>query len=257
MRRRLLVTCLAVCLTACQPLQWPFGAIATPAPASPTPPILQCTPPPCAQGEVFACPNGDCPGGCGTICATPTPSDAVTPTYPPPMCTPPPCWSNESYFCAGDCPGGCGTTCATHTPGPDASPPPTFPAPETVCALPASSSTEPAVTVCASALTVKVGETIQLLAEVRNTPERAEFRVDGRDAEGFGTFGVLARAENQTRDLFNNSATLSLVTVQASGTRLYLILEATAPGSANVTVSVAPPYPAVSAEPLTIVVAAP
>ena len=62
---------------------------------------------------------------------------------------------------------------------------------------------------------------------------------------------------NQTRDLFNNSATLNLVTVQASGTRLYLILEATAPGSANVTVSVAPPYPAVSAEPLTIVVAAP
>ncbi len=41
---------------------------------TPTPtPFLMCTPPPCSGG-VFACsnPNG-CPGGCGTICLTPTP----------------------------------------------------------------------------------------------------------------------------------------------------------------------------------------
>ena len=39
---------------------------------SPTP-FLMCTPPPCSGGG-FACgdPNG-CPGGCGTICLTPTP----------------------------------------------------------------------------------------------------------------------------------------------------------------------------------------
>jgi hypothetical protein len=32
-----------------------------------------CTPPACATGEFYACPSGDCPGGCGTICVTPTP----------------------------------------------------------------------------------------------------------------------------------------------------------------------------------------
>lgn len=31
-----------------------------------------CTPPACAQDEMYYCP-GDCPGGCGTTCATATP----------------------------------------------------------------------------------------------------------------------------------------------------------------------------------------
>lgn len=35
-------------------------------------PILMCTPPACAPGEVYSCPSGDCPGGCGTVCAAPT-----------------------------------------------------------------------------------------------------------------------------------------------------------------------------------------
>lgn len=35
-------------------------------------PILMCTPPACAPGESYVCPTGDCPGGCGTICAAPT-----------------------------------------------------------------------------------------------------------------------------------------------------------------------------------------
>jgi hypothetical protein len=59
-------------------------APAAPATAEPTPtdvfmlptvetPILMCTPPACAPGEGYACPSGDCPGGCGTICAAPTP----------------------------------------------------------------------------------------------------------------------------------------------------------------------------------------
>lgn len=41
------------------------GATATPAP--------MCTPPACAEDEVYHCP-GDCPGGCGTVCATVTPA---------------------------------------------------------------------------------------------------------------------------------------------------------------------------------------
>ena len=35
-------------------------------------PVLMCTPPACAPGETYACPSGDCPGGCGTVCAAPT-----------------------------------------------------------------------------------------------------------------------------------------------------------------------------------------
>lgn len=34
---------------------------------------LLCTPPACAPGEGYACPTGDCRGGCGTICLAPTP----------------------------------------------------------------------------------------------------------------------------------------------------------------------------------------
>jgi hypothetical protein len=35
-------------------------------------PVLMCTPPACAPDEVYFC-EGDCPGGCGTICVTPSP----------------------------------------------------------------------------------------------------------------------------------------------------------------------------------------
>ena len=60
-----------------------FGSATPPATPEPTPtailippggetPVLMCTPPACAPGETFACPTGDCPGGCGTVCAAPT-----------------------------------------------------------------------------------------------------------------------------------------------------------------------------------------
>ena len=41
----------------------PGNVLTTPAPV--------CTPPPCTADEQYFCP-GECPGGCGTICATPT-----------------------------------------------------------------------------------------------------------------------------------------------------------------------------------------
>ena len=41
-----------------------------------------CTPPPCGPDEVYYCPD-ECPGGCGTICATPTPT-APTAELPTP-----------------------------------------------------------------------------------------------------------------------------------------------------------------------------
>lgn len=41
-------------------------------PVSDITPQVMCTPPSCKAGEVYYCPE-DCPGGCGTQCATPTP----------------------------------------------------------------------------------------------------------------------------------------------------------------------------------------
>ena len=45
-------------------------------PPTPMPTVfVYCTPPPCNfdEGEVYHCPS-ECPGGCGTICATVTPA---------------------------------------------------------------------------------------------------------------------------------------------------------------------------------------
>lgn len=53
----------------------PTAVVATTAAQPPAPgetPLLMCTPPACAPGEVYACPSGDCPGGCGTVCDAPT-----------------------------------------------------------------------------------------------------------------------------------------------------------------------------------------
>ena len=58
--------------------QPPLG---TPLMPSETPAVV-CTPPPCKKGEVYYCPGGDCPGGCGTTCATPTPTP-TPPNYKP------------------------------------------------------------------------------------------------------------------------------------------------------------------------------
>lgn len=254
---RPLLLVVAALLAACRPWQLPPTPTPTPSrtPVSPTP-IIQCTPPPCAAGEVYVCPSGDCPGGCGTGCATVTPSAGLTST-PAPVCTPPPCWSGETYFCAGECPGGCGTTCATHTPDPSAPPPPTFPAPASVCALPTAPAGAPALAVCASAITVTVGEVVNILAEVAHSPEQPVFRLQGQDADGAGFFGVEARGEDQTRDLFNGSDRLALTAARASGSRFYLSLEARAPGVVTLQISAGPPFPALYAEPLTITIQAP
>ncbi len=102
-------------------------------------PYVMCTPPACKSDEVYYCP-GECLGGCGTTCVTPTaepptpthtsePTFTPTPTLTPEptssptntpfvMCTPPACAANEVYYCPDACPGGCGATCVTPTPGP-------------------------------------------------------------------------------------------------------------------------------------------
>ncbi|MCC7188242.1 MAG: PD40 domain-containing protein [Anaerolineales bacterium] len=50
-----------------------------PFPISPTETLMAvCTPPACRANETYFC-NGDCPGGCGTVCATVTPDAAFAP----------------------------------------------------------------------------------------------------------------------------------------------------------------------------------
>ena len=91
----------------------------TPRPSPTSTPMPVCTPPPCGPGLVLYCP-GQCPGGCGVQCVTPTPS--ATPVVVAPVCTPPLCPAGQMLICPGDCPNACGLLCVP--------PPPTFtPAP--------------------------------------------------------------------------------------------------------------------------------
>jgi len=92
-------------------------------PTATTTPYVMCTPPACQPHEIYYCP-GECLGGCGTTCITPTalpftPTLTSEPTKTPyVMCTPPACQPHEVYYCPAECLGGCGTTCVTPTPGP-------------------------------------------------------------------------------------------------------------------------------------------
>ncbi len=54
--------------------------------ATPTPQIA-CAPPLCPEGHVLFCPS-ECPGGCGVVCVTPTPSPAPEVTPPTEEATP-------------------------------------------------------------------------------------------------------------------------------------------------------------------------
>jgi len=119
-----------------------LAGLACQAPQPATPEVV-CTPPPCEEGEVYYC-EDDCPGGCGTECATPT---GMPPTEETPiiMCTPPLCGEDEVYYCEGECPGGCGTQCATPTPeGPTvtSSPAPPTDTPMIVCTPPPCATNE-------------------------------------------------------------------------------------------------------------------
>ncbi|MBL8057957.1 MAG: hypothetical protein JNK29_14730 [Anaerolineales bacterium] len=256
---RLLLVLPLIWLAACRPLALPWAATATPTP------FVQCTPPPCQAGETYACPSGDCPGGCGTVCATVPAPVGVTPEpsltaaeTPMPMCTPPACWSDEAYFCAGNCPNGCGTTCATRTPDPAGGPPPTFPAPGAICTLPALSGDTPAVAACVNTAAAPAGATFAVLVQA-NGISAPIFSLQGRDAgDGFGYLSFQATAENRVRALSANSQVVRVAGIQASGDQLYLTLDALAPGAIVFDVyagSATGPF--IAGEPLTLTVTAP
>ncbi len=146
-------------------------------PGQPTP-VIQCTAPACSNGDLY-CPSGDCPGGCGTRCATHTPAPAAqvspSPTYPPIMCTAPACNADEVLYCpSGDCPGGCGTGCATPTPTvlPEAfcqiivrTPPPEAPTASVNGTPSPHLRVDPHVETCLNAPEVAVGERLALVGQ--------------------------------------------------------------------------------------------
>ena len=70
---RLTIFVVLVALTCSLPsLLWPRVTEA---------PTIQCTPPPCAADETYACGRAEgCPGGCGTICVKLTPDAGAAPT---------------------------------------------------------------------------------------------------------------------------------------------------------------------------------
>lgn len=60
--------------------------ITPPVTAGPARPQAVCTPPPCWSNESYFC-AGECPGGCGTTCATHTPNPAASAVpFPEPLC---------------------------------------------------------------------------------------------------------------------------------------------------------------------------
>lgn len=84
----LLLAAALLLLVACGQLPLPAGTTETPEPGiedifTEVPdltetPLLLCTPPACGPDEVYFC-EGECPGGCGTICVLPTPDESQPP----------------------------------------------------------------------------------------------------------------------------------------------------------------------------------
>jgi hypothetical protein len=83
------------------------------------------------------------------------------------------------------------------------------------------------------------------------------FSIQGRDAgDGFGYLSFQAAAENRVRALSDSSQVARLAAVQASGNRLFLALEALAPGSLTLDLYAGPANgPFAAGEPVTIIVA--
>ncbi len=79
--RRYSILLLLIALMACNlpAMLTPLTETPSPTAAPPTEaPLLMCTPPACNADETYSCPV-DCPGGCGTVCATVTPDAALNP----------------------------------------------------------------------------------------------------------------------------------------------------------------------------------
>jgi hypothetical protein len=118
---RLCAFALLLCLTAIACAGTTAEPVFTAESALTAEPVLMCTTFPCWDDETHFCP-GECPGGCGVICATltPDPNAAPTPTFPAPsihctLPTPGPATSSPAlYACASATTVGMGETVGLH-----------------------------------------------------------------------------------------------------------------------------------------------
>lgn len=183
-----------------------------------------------------------------TVTPTVTPFPSITPTssYTPMiMCTAPWCWEDEVLSCPDECPGGCGNQCATRTPDPRDTPTPAFPDLAGVCAFP---TPEPAgaelrFDLCASALQVRVGETIELAAEMLGGEQSSLIDISGQDTDGEGNFYIRARTGDHLPIPWNNDAHLNVLHVQTHDNQIYIILKAQSPGTVKINVRAIPTVP--------------
>jgi hypothetical protein len=223
-------------------------------------PVIQCTPPLCQANESYFCPSGNCPGGCGTGCAThtpggptqaqagpsPTPAGAVT--TPVIQCTPPLCQANEDYYCpSGNCPGGCGTGCATRTPAAFAdagcaiavrTPAPGVPTASVNGTPQPNRFVDPHVSVCVAAPEVSQGSELLILAQAVDIGVPI-YRIAVRD-EGAEEFAPLAevRYDGGVTVLDGNASNvLAFRAARGEGNSLLVQLLGLAPGSAEVLIS--------------------
>ena len=211
-----LLAILAVLLAACANLPPPLNTLGQPTP------VIQCTAPPCAADETYACgaANGDCPGGCGTICVkkTPDPNDAAT-------------VAPGSTLTAGQRSLVCPIVVRT--------PPPEAPTASVSGTASPNDFVDPHVELCAGSLEVAVGSTVQLTAQAVDIG-LAIYQVSVRP-EGAAEFAPLVEVtyDNQVRNLSADPIGEAFVFSQAQGSLNEMTLEllATAPGTLEVRVS--------------------
>lgn len=205
-------------LVSCSRLPPPLNTLGRPTPQ------IQCTAPPCAADETYACgaANGECPGGCGTICIKKTP-DPDAPTTAAVSVTPPVTGAERSFICP----------IVVRTPPPEA---PTASVNGTAAP---DVFLDPHVELCAGALEVPVGGTVQLTAQAIDIG-LPFYQVSVR-AQGAPEFVPLVEVtyDNQVRNLSIDPIGEAFVFSQAEGGLSDMTLEllATAPGTLEVRVS--------------------
>lgn len=216
-------------------------------------PFVQCTPPPCASDETYACGAGpgNCPGGCGTICVKKTAEPSAATDTPTPegglTCALPACDANEVVTCPnGSCPGGCGTTCATVTPAAagDAgctivvrTPPPEAPTAVNNGTPDPNKRVDPHIELCTGQRSVRAGNPVVILAQAVDIGLPI-FMVLVRDAGAADPAPLVQVSyDNQVRVLDGHSQVLQYHAIQAQGNQVVVTLLAVAPGTAEVSLS--------------------
>jgi hypothetical protein len=222
--RVVLLMALAVVLAACASLPPPLNTLGQPTP------VIQCTPPPCAADETYACgaPNGECPGGCGTICVKKTPDPNAAPTT--------------------DAAGAAVTPSTASTAGGERSficpivvrtPPPEAPTASVNGTASPNDFVDPHVEICAGNTEVAVGSTVQLTAQAVDIGLPIyQVSVRPKDAAEFLPL-VEVTHDNQVRSLSAGPIGEAFVFSQAQGglNEMTLELLATSPGTLEVRVS--------------------